>query len=141
MRHQPSGGNMRRSDWIALIAAAGTLLGLVPSYKLYFAAKKPGNGKRGPKATEGSTEQVTTPHRKADEPIPPFMRALAQVAAAFLVFVIELVLYSAAAYTFNVKIDLNTMPLNWRVGFYSLFAIPGLLCLLAFINIFGTMRP
>ena len=132
---------MTRSDWIALIAATGTLLALIPSYKLYFAAKKAGNAKRGPKATEGSAEQVAIPNDKPDEPIPPFMRALAQVAVAFLVFVIELFVYSAAAYAFNVKIDLNTMPLNWRVGFYSLFVVPGLLCLLGFINIFGTMRP
>jgi hypothetical protein len=93
------------------------------------------------KGNVGKTEETATGKDKPEEPMSAFMRATVLVAMAFLIFIIELFVYSAAAYRLHVKIDLSTMAVTWRVAFYSLFAVPGLLCFLAFINIMGTMGP
>lgn len=127
---------MTRSDWIALVAAIGTLLGLLPSYRAYFAAKKP-----RPKSSPKSRQNAEPPSGEAapEKPMGPYMRAAALTSVAFVLLVIELVAYSWIAAFFKVKVDLNTMPLNWQVGFWSLFAVPGLFCFLALINIVSTM--
>jgi len=119
---------MTRSDWIALVAAVGTLLGLIPAYQLYFAAKRPTKTKRIAKNERVKPELV--PHEEVnDKKSPgPYMRAAALTAMAFVILAIELVAYSWIANFFKVRIDLNTMRLNWEVGFWILFLVPGLLC-------------
>jgi hypothetical protein len=131
---------MTRSDWISLIAATGTLLGLIPAYRLYFAGKKSRKPKRTAKNETSRPEPVPDDGEiDAEKPMGPYARAAALTAMAFVIFVIELVAYSWLANLFKVKVDLDTMPLNWAVGFWILFLVPGLFCLLALINIVSTM--
>lgn len=125
---------MTRSDWIAAIAAIGTLLALIPAYQQYFAAK--GRKSKHSKKPEGSKPE---PPVADDKPPGPYLRAATLTAMAFLLFVVELVIYSWIARLFKVSVDLSTMPLNWEIGFWSIFLVPGLLCFLAFINIMSTM--
>lgn len=119
---------MNRSDWISLVACIGTLLALIPAYS-QFAVKK--NKKR--KSSAISQEQKN----EKDEPVKysAFFRATVLTAMAFVIGIIEIVIFSWIASYFNIGIDINTMPLNWKVGFFLLFLIPAVLLFLALINI------
>jgi hypothetical protein len=128
---------MTRSDWISLIAAVGTLLALIPAYHLYFAGHKSRKPERIAKSE--TTKPAPDEETNAEKPMGPYGRAAALTAMACVILVIELVAYSWIASLFKVKVDLNTMPLNWTVGFWILFLVPALLCFLALINIFSTM--
>jgi RsiW-degrading membrane proteinase PrsW (M82 family) len=77
--------------------------------------------------------------KDTEKPMGPYARAAGLTAMAFVLLVIELVAFSWVAYLFKVKMDPNTMPLNWQVGFWSLFLIPGLFCFLALMNLVSTM--
>jgi hypothetical protein len=59
---------MTRSDWIATIAAIGTLLALVPAYHQYFVAKKKAKSKRATKTETVESDSIAPEESKNELP-------------------------------------------------------------------------
>jgi hypothetical protein len=128
---------LSRSDWIALIAAAGTLIGLVPAFGQYLASKRRRTKRKSPAPVELPSPPTDD---KAEKPTPAYMKALACTSMAFVLFVIELVIFTWIAHLFGVAADFDTMTLPWRMGFVAIFLIPGLLLFVAFLHIMSVME-
>lgn len=128
---------MTRSDWIALVACAGTLLALYPAYSHMIRIRKKSGIKSTPKT---STTAAATTNKEDSVEYSAFFKATVLTAMAFVFGVIEIIIFSWIASAFNVKVDANTMPLNWQIGFFSLFLIPGILLFLALLNITSVMK-
>ncbi|MBL7936676.1 MAG: hypothetical protein JNM51_12795 [Bacteroidia bacterium] len=134
---------MNRSDWIALAACIAAFLGLIPQFRqMSFDRKdrkkiKKSSNKSSLKKTDLSSSELnseTAKDKSPEEQKPrPLYNAFIQTIAAVLIFLIELILFSALAYFFNVKVELDNMPLLWTVGFYAIFVVPGLLLFMAFM--------
>ena len=67
----------------------------------------------------------------------PFGYGIAYTAMGVAIGLIELIVFSGAAAAFNVEINLDTMPLNWRVGFYAMLPLPGVCFFWAFAHLFN----
>ncbi len=134
---------MNRSDWIALAACIASFLGLIPQFRQMSFDRK--DKKKIKKlSTKSSLNKIdlspsgvnpkTSKDKSLEEQKPrPLFNAFIQTIAAVLIFLIELIIYSAFAYYFNVKVELGNMPLLWTVGFYAIFVVPGLLLFMAFM--------
>lgn len=133
---------MNKSDWIALGALLVAFVGLIPQYYQAFSSKQK-------KKTISRTKDITTksieiqiPDNNKEElktkAQPPMIRILIFLVLAVIIGLIELIIFSAIAYYFDVKVDMNTMPLLWKIFFYSLFVIPGILFVYASM-VFTTM--
>jgi len=123
---------MNRSDWIALLAAIGTFLGLIPAFHQFVTAGK--SKKHIPKDTASQPAAGATVEAPQPRNLSANEKALGCTSMAVLLFVIELVIYSWIAHWFNVNMDPKLMPFTWLVGFACLFILPGLLILIAFLH-------
>jgi hypothetical protein len=129
---------MQRSDWIALIACVGTLLSLIPAFGQFLASKK--RAKTGNPRKPKATPSLSDTDPKADKPMPAYMKAFSCTVMAFVILVIELVIFGWIAHAFGVTTESTyRMPAPWLFGFYALFLLPGLLLFLALLHILGTM--
>ncbi|MFO0321677.1 MAG: hypothetical protein ACK504_04525 [Bacteroidota bacterium] len=135
---------MNKSDWIALGALLVAFVGLIPQFYQAF-SKKPKKKKTtsANKVPLGKSNETPTLETSKDditkrEPQPPMIRILVFLVTAIIIGLIELIIFSAIAHYFGVKVDLNTMTLLWKIVFYSLFVIPGILFVYAFL-VFTTM--
>ena len=130
---------MNRSDWIALAACIAAFLGLIPSFYQVFQGKKEKKRIVEKKVTDSikavNSEGKTDSSETIKEPMPPMMRAFFLVLMAFIIGLIELILFSAVAHYFDVKVDIDTMTLIWKISFFSLFIVPGALLFFALMVI------
>jgi hypothetical protein len=134
---------MNKSDWIVLGALLMAFVGLIPQYYQAFSRKS--KKKKAISTKNNSTKPVETPSEEIlngesakGEPQPPMIRILIFIVTAIIIGLIELIVFSAIAHFFGVKVDLDTMTLLWKIVFYSLFVIPGILFIYAFM-VFTTM--
>ena len=125
---------METSNLIALGALIVALVGLIPQFYPMFSKKK--TKKKTIKPQQNIEEKATeeTKDTKEKEPMPFMLRILMLVVFAVAIFLIEIIIFGIVAYCFGVTIDLGTMPLIWKVIFYSLFFIPGVFLFLAFLT-------
>lgn len=124
---------METSNLIALGALIVAVLGLIPQFYAMYSTK----GKQENSDSVPSPAAVVSNSKKADnvkEPMPYMLRILMQVIFAVASFLIEIIIFGIVAYLFGVSMDLNTMPLVWKLIFYSLFLIPGAFLFLAFLT-------
>lgn len=135
---------MNKSDWIALGALLVAFVGLIPQYYQAF-SKRQKKKKNAPTTKDTSTKPIETPTTESSkeestkrEPQPPMIRILIFLVTAIIIGLIELIIFSAVAHYCGVKVDLSTMTLLWKIVFYSLFVIPGILFVYAFL-VFTTM--
>jgi hypothetical protein len=87
---------------------------------------------QAPKANDPSTQSTSPPEQEERKPLNGFGRALVLTSYAFVVVVIEVVLFSAVASIYGIEVNVSTMPTNWLVVFYALGLIPGLMLFMAF---------
>jgi hypothetical protein len=115
---------MTRSDWISAIAAAGALLALIPAYGAYFRRSGDAIGRGANAKDRGNL----------------LFRAVVLTATAFFILVWELVSFDSYAQASHITIDLHTMPLIWKVAFYALFLVPGVVLLVAVAEFLRAIR-
>lgn len=122
---------MEISNWIALGALLIATIGLIPQFHQAFQKSR--------KTKEKEEEQIDNSKERKEEkeqtPMPFMLRILMMIVFAFSTLLIELIIFSWLAHFFEIEIDLETMPLNWQVGFYSMFAIPGVFVFLAIVTL------
>ena len=129
--------SMPRAELISLIACVAAVLALVPSYWLMV-----GNNNSKKRARAKGTEPgapVQANDGPGPTPMPPMVRALGLAGMGFAVLVIELVVFGLLSRFFGVPNSVAQMPTLWQVGFYAIFAIPGLLFFFAFMVVVSMM--
>lgn len=138
---------MERSDWIALAACIAAFLGLIPQFKQMWTiekktTKKTRKQKQNITATSGNLENPPNSEPSntvRDDKPKPLYNAFIQTIAAVIILLIELIIFGGIAHLFGVSTDLDTMPNIWKIGFYALFVVPGLLLFMALMWITSVM--
>lgn len=123
---------METSNLIALSALMVAIVGLIPQFHQMF----PRNKSKKPIVRIAKAESNLDALDKGEEkkkPMPFMLRILILITIAVAVFLIEIILFGIVAHFFDVKVDLATMSLLWKIIFYSLFFIPGTFLFLALL--------
>ncbi len=127
--------HLTTNDYICLVAAIATILALPPAYQNYFKKNKEEKLNRTKIQSEGTNAQTEIVEK---QPMPAFMKAFVCVAFAAAILVIELIAFSWILSIAGIEFNLDTMPVNWKIGFYAMFAIPGISCFIALLHISST---
>jgi hypothetical protein len=125
---------MGLSNWIALGALLVAVLGLIPQFYQSFYSKK--TIKRKDKKVEETKSEKPDNLSKSEEeakPWPFMLRILLNVIFAFASLLIEMIIFGIIAQLFGVSMNLDTMPLIWKIVFFSLFLVPGVFLFLALV--------
>lgn len=138
---------MEISNLIALGALIVSFIALIPSYyQAFFPSRKSNSADMTKKPITSDKEGSNTDSNrfvdakalsdvKADEePMPIMLRVLVLTVLGVIIGLVELIIFSVIAYFFGVEVNLETMPLVWKIIFFSLIIIPWVLFWLAFVT-------
>jgi hypothetical protein len=117
---------MTRGEWITLVGAVAAALGLIPAYRIYFSRTK---------RIVAKDQRMS----EVDKSVHYFMGTVLAIMGS-IVLITEMAVFDVAAKSNHVAVDLGTMPLDWRLTFYSLFIAPGVLFIAALVHVLGAMR-
>ena len=128
---------METSNLIALGALIIALIGLIPPF---YNMLKNTNSQKKYKQIENSKKIIEeSKENKKNKPIPFMLRILVLMAFAVAVLLIELIIFGILAHLFQVDISFTTMPIIWKIAFFSLFIIPGTLVFLSTVILSANM--
>ncbi|MBI3719730.1 MAG: hypothetical protein HY252_14200 [Sphingobacteriales bacterium] len=125
---------METSNLIALGALLVAILGLIPQFHQMFSNRKSKKILSQKIEKKELNPDELNKEKSEKAPMPYMLRILMLVIFAVGSFLIEIIVFSIVAYFFKVNVDLTTMPLIWKIIFYSLFFIPGVFLFLAFLT-------
>lgn len=124
---------METSSLIALGALIVAVFGLGPQFYQIFSKKKPKKKKNKSEKVESKKDDQLKKEEEDKEPTPFMLRILMLVIFAVASCLIEIIIFGIIANFCGVEVNLETMPLLWKVIFFSLFLIPGVFLFLAFL--------